>query len=254
MSNESSVLSKAARELFVENGNEIWEEDGKTYMRQPDGVVIQLVSSIDIADKAYEMIQVQEDEASSVRSLQQNPLNHGSFKDLIDDPETLAWYAESQKGYTPVEEVQVETTDELLTWALEHRETDVAHTEYVSHDADECLPIDDPRQRTIGFFTPEKGVFITLTDLRKSPPSAEVLAKFGPVPVEVLKEAQADPIKLVCSYAGRYWLATGRVFRPGCKEDLPDSTLLDEIWAAEAEQFKMKDEGDLGIPRPLKDR
>jgi len=184
-------------------------------------------------------------------------IDHGSYKDLIDDPETIAWLKEVNeflKNQLEDKDIQFKTSDGLLTWVLEHRpevatmpEVHFFYTDKVRPD--EVMSYDDPMNRTLGFTVPGRYAYITLTDLRKSPPSAEVLEKFGPVPGEILKVIKGDPLRLLCAIEGRDWLATGHI--PSPPVDMPDSTPLDEIWAAEAEQSKMLDEGDLGIPRPV---
>lgn len=177
-------------------------------------------------------------------------LDHGSYKDLIDS-ETATWLDESSSvPYVPVEEIQFRTADDLLTWVFENRDVELSKVS----PFEGCLPSDDPKNRTLGFSIPGKHAFITLTDIRLFPASVEVLKKFSPIPEEILKDMKENSYDLMGSYAGRIWLASGVVLDATVGEELPDSTPLDEIWAAEAEQSKMMDEGDLGIPRPSKDR
>lgn len=166
--------------------------------------------------------------------------NHGSFKDLLgDDPQMSEFLGmQRQKEGIDCEEIPFTDVNELLLWVLNRQA-----------DGEGVLPYDDTRACTVGFTVSGKHAFIRLTDLRKSPLLSSVLEKFGPVPGAVLRIIQGNPYNLLASSDGRDWLAQKSLFSN--LKDLPDIAPLDEIWAAEAEQSKMLDEGDLGIPRPV---
>lgn len=236
MSNESSVLSKAARELFIENGNEIWEEDGKTYVRQPDGVVIQLVSSIDIAKKAYEILQTQAEDATVVATVARGvpPV------EAADTPELKAYAKEYiatwGSSVPPVAHVEFKTADEILTWVADQVDA-----------GEDVQSADVPYHRQIGFSIPGTWASIGLIFLRNGfAVSPDVAARFGQSD-EFVKEAFSNAV-------GRSWIARGGKQSKESEPEL-DPAILREYHAileAEAEELKPEDQGciDEFVPRP----
>ena len=156
------------------------------------------------------------------------------------DPELDVFAEEMRKACNesdPGEAIFFETMDELLLWVLDRRA-----------DGEDVWSVDNPYARTMGFSTPKVWASINLTNVRKFPASAEVLAKFGPVPVELLKSIEGNPTNLLCSYESRRWLANGQV--PVEPESLPDITPVVDGYELESEEYKPIDVGELDIPRP----